>query len=619
MTNESARGSVRRNASSAWLLCGTVGLVLLHWLLGQGDGINVWGIGYWSDLPATTAAALAAVLMLSLLPGYRFFQPGRMAGDKTGSFVSITLISLFALMAALFPTRGLSYGDGYTIASVTGSRELPQLHGNLLLQPLDILTHWAVNRFLMAPLGGGIRETYSAVGLIAGVLTVIALWRIGGHLGQGTMPRLLMVAAGLSSGLTAYWFGHVESYTLCMTASIWMCDAVLTRRRLRAWVFTLLAAAFHVLALMWLPVLLLGFDRDGGKDQNRRAWLVRQPGMAVAALFGFGGIAAGALPWLGVRTFVSLLPAPESPYSAFSARHLADMANLVFFASPLIILTALVGVRSRNGQTPVPRAISLMAICGLVAAFWIDPTIGAFRDWDLLGMFGIPLSIACAWLIARRVGPGGLKTATLAVGVLAIAHAGVWIAVTQSEIVVAKRVDRVAGSDPHYTCEYDRGARSGPWGQVLTGQLGMHAEAIPHFRRRVACAPEDAISWTNLGIVYQTLGSKDSALTCYDRSRSLDSTNALYHLAFGQVAYDLGRYETACPALESAARLAPELYQTQMALGAAYLMLGRLDDAERQASIARGIEPGNPEIDTLVAFISRRRSPALAIPTLRKS
>jgi len=588
-------------------------------LLGHVDGINVWGIGYWGELPEVVSGALAAVLVLTLLLGPRFFKAERMTREKTSSLALITLISLFASMAVVFPTRGLSYGDGYTIASITGSHEIPELQGNLLLQPLDILVHWTVNRFLIAPFGGGIRETFSAVGIIAGVFALIALWQIGGHLSRGTRTRVLVVAAGLSGGLTSFWFGHIESYTLCLTASLWMCDALLEGKRLRAWGFAILAVAFHALALMWVPSLILGVGGGRSREQSRWPSLARRPGIAAAALFGLGAVAAMILPWIGIRTLVPLLPTAESPYGAFSARHLVDFANLLLFAAPLILPAGILAVRSRGEEMPIPAAVSLMAVTGLVAAFWIDPTIGAFRDWDLLGMFGLPLSISCAWLIGRRVGPGGLKFAMLTVVVLAIAHAGVWIAVTRDEVGVARRVDRLAGSDPHYTCEYDRGARCSPWGQVLTGQLGMHAEAVPRFRQRVTCAPDDAISWTNLGIVYQTLGSKDSALTCYDRARSIDSTNALYHLAFGQLAYDLGRYEIACPALESAAKFAPELYQTQMALGAAYLMLGRLDDADRQASIARGIEPGNPEIDTLVAFISRRRLPSPAIPALRKS
>jgi Flp pilus assembly protein TadD len=92
---------------------------------------------------------------------------------------------------------------------------------------------------------------------------------------------------------------------------------------------------------------------------------------------------------------------------------------------------------------------------------------------------------------------------------------------------------------------------------VEAGRAGRHAEAVAHFERAVATAPEDAVTWFNLGSARGNLGRHAEAAAAFERALALRPTDARSIAGLAIARIQLGDRAGALAAIERLRPLDP--------------------------------------------------------------
>jgi tetratricopeptide (TPR) repeat protein len=586
-------GSERQAQQLDWtariVLAGVAAFGILHLAASLVPGVRLWGVDYWSEFPVVIRLGMVAVLGLSLTPGIAQAINSGFSAVFRSLGARLTGVGILAAGFILFRSHGLAYGDGYTFPAYLAPGQLPKFDPHTMTQALDIVAHWALYRFLLQPLGGTVAISYAIWGAVAGVLSLWALVWIASRLTRDPGGRRLIVAAGVTSGAAVMWFGHVESYTLVNAAILWMIafavDAQERRSRIwAAWGCWVLAVAFHQLALGLFPAVAWAHWR------SRRRGTGVASRSTVAATAGAGFLVWAVATYVHHRIaafpiFVPITPTADSVYSAFSVAHLTDTLNLILFLAPATVAGLVVWLlrgAERGRQAGRIGIVAVSAIAAWYFSFWVDPFIGAFRDWDLLAVFGIPMSIwAAAAVISRTRRSRVVSWLWVPVATLGLVHTGGFVATVQDETAAAMRVDRMVNEDVHYGAGFFDGSRLPPWAAILSRALARPDLAKKYLSRRVEIAPDDALAWANLGNAYRQLNMIDSAAVCYEAAVAGDSTNLKFLNNLGVLYTALNNYKGACKAYEAIIAVSDTAYAARATAGMMYVQLGRLDDARR--------------------------------------
>lgn len=593
-----------------WLIAGVVVIGLAHFLSAMSPSVWTWGIDYWSLLPMWGRAVLLLLLAASIVPGV----PERVAAlvehralPHWGTWAAVAVA--FALFLVL-RSKGYSYGDGYSFRGYLSSGNLPTITGNLVLMCGDLVTHWLVYRSAILPLGGSVEMAYAVVSALAGVAALAAIAAIA----QTVFPkdrwgRWAVIVSGFTSGMAVLWFGHVEAYSLVGAALLWSLAFLIAGRKAWAWGLWLLACAFHLLAVALLPVLILS---SWGRSLFSGLSLRRSLLFFLTGFVGWG-MAGSLVSLIEPGIFVPLLSTADSTYSAFSLEHLTDTANLLLFAAPLGAL----GLSAWLVRGPSVRStgeISALTVMALASAslwyfsFWVDPLIGAFRDWDLIGAFGIPFSILGTVLLVRQNSANPVAHRQWVVlSVFALAHTGAFVMSARDEIRVMDRVDRLVREDVHYSRDFHKGERLMSWAFLLSEIPERKDAAIVHLTNRSRWEPRDLKSWSNLGSLYWLTGRYDSAAVSFEEALKLDASDPK---TFEQLAFTYSgvkNWEKAAETVEKLSALRP-LKEAELNLWA-FCLLMKGDDrkAESLLTLSLTLEPNQQEAHYYRGIVYERR------------
>ncbi len=512
-------------------------------------------------------------------------------------------------------SRGYSYGDGYSFRSYFASGALPPISGNLALMSGDLIVHWLVYRAAVMPLGGTVEIAYAIVNALAGVASVAAIAFIARLIyPKDRGARWTIIAAGFSSGMAVLWFGHVEAYSLVGAALLWSIAFLIRGRTTWAWGAWVVACLLHLLAVAYLPVLvwaMWGRRVIASFTPKRTFWLF---------LLGFvaWGLAGMVFSMIEPGIFVPVTGTEDSSYTAFSLAHLSDAANLLLFAAPLGLLGIIVWLArvtpSRGGSDD--GAITMLAVASASLwyfSFWVDPLIGAFRDWDLIGVYGIPFSILGVVLLLRRTSSRqGVRPQWVVVAAFAIAHTGAFMLTIQDEPKAMDRVDRLVREDVHYSRDFHKGERLMSWSYLLTEILDRKDLAIDHLKKRSLWEPLDVKSWGNLGSLYWQMGRYDSAAASFEEALKLDDDEPK---TYEQLAFSYSgsrNLDKAAETVEKLATLRP-LKTAELNLWAfCLLMNGNDTKADSLLTTSISQEPDQQEAFYYRGIVQERKHDTLA-------
>jgi len=605
----------------------------LHIVTIRVPSVWTWSVDYFSDVSGMLTAALAAVVALSIVPFVGDGVDRLVAAISRTRHANPIALSILGLLFFGLRSRALAYGDGYTVAGYFADGAFPKLAAQLLTHPLDLGVHWVVHRIVVGPAGGTVQTTFALMSAVAGVFAVWAVVRISRALGGDPSHRRLIICGALASGTTALWFGHVEVYSLAAAASAWALAFALESFRLAArmrwaWAAWIIACALHMVSLVIGPALLYAQWVRGSSDASSRRlrpWAALSGGLLICGLG-----AAVASMFSDTHIFVRWWPSAQFGYAAFSPAHVSDVINLILFLSPLGVIGLVVWVFARRWPAPSAAVgksvdpgrtvLAVAAAGGFCFAFWIDPMLGGFRDWDLMAQLGIPLSLWGATVVIGRPRRRIENRTWVAVAALALLHVGGFVATTRSEVGAALRVDRLVRDDVHYSDDFQRAERRLSWSRILDDRLGLYDLAIEHLRFRAALTADDPNSWANLGSAYRHAGQDDSAAACLQRAIDIDSSRAEWNRNLGLLWFELGEMARAEPPLRRVCRDGNALYSDLVRYGAVLQSLGRFDDADSVYS--RAVRSAPEEYNAYAAWgglAQRRGDTARAIALYRES
>jgi Flp pilus assembly protein TadD len=248
----------------------------------------------------------------------------------------------------------------------------------------------------------------------------------------------------------------------------------------------------------------------------------------------------------------------------------------------------------RTGETDVKQQLlGLLALLASLASFWVDPQLGAPRDWDLLAIPAIPLLLWAAYRFTLRPSPS-LSYAYLILPTIVITLVGIvpnLYEKTHADIALS-RLDGQLWLAPQYQMDYAKANRCLSWGTTLIERLKRDDLAAKYFHRRLEAEPESPSAWFNLGQIHQTRGSVDSALLCFDKAVQFNPEDPHYLLKLTGALHKKGRFAEALPVITKCARVDATNPTVQTNFGITLYRLGReaeaLDHFREAFALSRG-------------------------------
>jgi len=472
--------------------------------------------------------------------------------------------------------------------------------------------------------------TFAAINCLAGVVGFWAIYVISRLLGDSRTGKIAIMLCAFSSGAMLLFFGHIETYAWPVALGLWSINFTIRYTRglsslLPAVAFALAAAAFHAIALPFLfsvlAVAVIKYLSSRDNSTGREYRFIFLIMIAGSIVFAFAGDYIG-MP--GV--FVSLYPEPDNPYWALSLDHLRDIANALIFLAPagILLLVASLFQQNTESEPDNENTLALFALATFLPAFWIDPALGAMRDWDLLSFYGIPLSICGACRFINRT--PGYSHGAIAVGALVI----VFVHLTPNLIekrnpdTAVRFLDSALNNDPHYQITYLKGGRLLSWGTVLS-HMNQNQRSKKYYERRIQAMRSSRDAWHNLGLIHIEDNKYDSAIYCFQnavnyyahdttswymlaqahlsllqyrealasisRAEQLNPRDPLIHDIYGIVLMQTREYESGITHFHQSLRLEPGSDETRTNLGIAFAMARQPDSAYYHLKLALRANP----------------------------
>ncbi len=618
-------------------------------------GSSTWGFSYWSLIDGAVVACVFVGAIILLIPSVakatsKAFGRVKPVGGifrRLGWPVLVVLISVgMATVLFYFRSKALIYGDGYTVVSDTADLPSVVLHHQLYFQSLSVYFHYYFFHLIDGFGSLTSEEIYALINVVGGTVGLWAIFRISGQLTTDRVTRAFILLGALTGSSVILFFGYVENYTWATSMSLWVISFAIqyagTKRGMAGLVIcSALAFLFHMITLPFVIVALMALfirTEPGGN------YLFGIRLTTINSVFVLGSIVFVAVSQLvDVPVFVPLLPTSAHSYWFLSGGHLIDVLNqLMLVAAPGVALWILTVIYSRKqafAVGPEDGLLGTAALLAFLAAFWIDPGIGAPRDWDLLSFYGFPLTL---WALLRFIKLFPKRKVSsqwiVAVVVVIIVHLGANLYEKRHPDIAVSRLDNLLSGDVHYQAGYDISRRCLTWATVLQVEANRSDLAIKYLKRRLEAFSDSYQCCFNLGDIYYRDGQYDSAtkyvamgleikpdemrfllnIAKMERHRQrhasgaawaaravgVDPNNveALTELGIGLS--NVGENEEALPHFRKAYCLAPDSLNQIVNLGFCYALTGSTDSAFYYVSRALPRAPDRSKVELYCCVIS---------------
>jgi len=387
--------------------------------------------------------------------------------------------------------------------------------GALLLRELEIADVGPLHRTDRAPLVfyllghlKGLEQTaemtHQIYSWMAGILYVV-LAPVAAHtIGRDRSERIVALGLLLTLGCVLYFFGYVETYALLLpVVLVYLIAGVrVAQNRNTPYLPAVLLGVLiplHMVHAMLVPSLILLSWRC-----ERRVKAVGIS-LGVTALLACGFLwLSGIPPWLildqaGEAPFLGLWADFYRPYGIVSLGHVVDVLNQYFLVAPAAIgILFLCGRKLKPGDSTTLFLV-FAAVFPVLFTLVANAKIGAFRDWDVMGLASLPLMFWCAWVFVRNnnVRSEGI----VLVGVAAI-HLMLWVGVNADRKMSEARFDtalRTSSLSPY--------ARSYGW-ETLGGYYRSQnrlALALDAYSHALEADPNHPRHWNAAGNLHRRM------------------------------------------------------------------------------------------------------------------
>jgi tetratricopeptide (TPR) repeat protein len=416
------------------------------------------------------------------------------------------MITLFIV----FRCKNYVLGDSF--------RLMPLLGEPMSFSPTEHLTLLLLRQ--LYDLIGDAEVTYLVVSVTSGVLFLIIVVLFAKHVARNRTDQIAAVAVFLGLAQIQLFFGYVENYSLVtalITIFIFLGLLSLENRRYFWWaviVFTL-AGAFHLLAGFLLPGLICLFWLRGREERQPRYILIA----SIVTIIAVAASIILTMQFEEESIFNPIIASSGNPYSLFSTQHLTDVMNILLLVAPLPALMIISLLRSRRLAISNQTLFLLMCTAGgACLLFFVDPKLGAIRDWDLLSLYGIPLAFLATTIFFRAETKLGKSDSYLksALAVILL-HTVPWVYANSSSTCSYKHLKQVVVSDIHYSPQYYEGERLMSWGVLAADSYGDIQEVYRSFKLRIQADSSDRRAWLYYARACTDLGKLDDAVAALNR------------------------------------------------------------------------------------------------------
>ena len=495
------------------------------------------------------------------------------------------------------------------------------------------LTFWLVGRFHEYGWGGSAEGTYQLVSYTAGALYLVLAPIVSGVLGETRRQRYLVFGMLVTGGFIQLFCGYVENYALLLPGMIvFLYSGIqVVRGKLPVVVSSAILGVLiplHFFSIGLVPSLVvLGVVASNGW-RDRFLKLSSMLATPLVSLICFRMIKFDVwsyLTTLGKTHFLNLFAEPDfyQPYRLLSPLHFLDFLNLYILAAPAVVM-GLALLRWRAWDRSPPHVfLFLAAAIPLLLGFLANPEIGAFRDWDVMSLPAIPLSLYVAYRLVTELGDERmLGRVALAICGFAVLHTGLWIGINSAVKLAEARFAGLLSRSP-----LSRHARSYGWGTLgtyyrLEGRtvaslrayqnaleanpdnprhwisvgnsfcdLNQQEKGMPFLKKAIELKPDFPDTYANLGTAYHSLGNHSEAVRYLLKAIELNPNLAGPQSNLGATLHGMGEHEKAIEHLKRAIDLRPDYGEAYSNLGAAYHSLGRYEKAIESIQQVISISP----------------------------
>ena len=432
-------------------------------------------------------------------------------------------------------------------------------------------------------------NTYRLYSYISGTLYVLLSFPIAAALGKNGLERSIFLAFLLTAGFVQQFFGYVENYALYLPGLLlylFLGQRTFEDRlslAVPALLLGMLVAFHRVLAFMGPSLLYLAyrdFRRRHGRIPSWKNTLATTAGLCCLplsaafflALSGVGFEAYTQLPRDGEFLPLFEQPGYNAQYRIFSFQHLLDFVNLQLLSAPAACM-AIFLVRTIHPGSQAFLTIS--AAIPLFFTFLAKPNLGAFRDWDVLSLAALPLTLWMSIAFVERIRSREqlIHGAVLICGSAAL-HTFLWIGVNASaEPAEARFTSQLARLTGH--------ASNVGWSEYggFYQRQDNPSAALPALKRALDADPTHFNKWILVGNIHWRMGQTPEAITHYQKAAELRPDRATPFMNLGVAYSDLGQFEKAIEYALKATELQPDLATAHTKLGELYGRTGKFDKA----------------------------------------
>ncbi|MBN4076401.1 hypothetical protein JYT16_01650 [Gemmatimonas aurantiaca] len=550
------------------LFISTLAIIALHLYGAYDDSIATWGFNHLAVLPVwgmytTVGIALFFSIFVWIGDGgflTKFSERISLSENKSTKHFAIGIIwVMVAVVLYLLRSHALAYGDGYAVlAHFTGDFD-SLFAGQMKLQIGSILALRLFYQSVTLVLDVTPLEVFSVYSCIGGAVGLAAMYRLTNMMvARNAVPTIFVCV--LTSSSVLLFVGHIEHYTWALALGLWsLYFAVLSlegaKRNTVAVLFAAVASAFHAIALPFVLITVVAAVWSCRlRDRMGFAQLVKKivPVSVVASLL----FVMYSEEVLELNVFVPFLELANHKYPVFSWFHISDLLNLIFYVCPLVLLAPfmLLGTASSHAKKSASKQLmGLAALLLFLPVFWIDPTIGAVRDWDLLAGFGIPLGFLVVLSVMRRNSEHMFRLFFVALAVFVIHQIPNIYEKIDGERSTT-HLEEMISDDPHYRTDHASGKRNQTWGRLLRRSAELPELSAKYFVRAIEGSPGDYHSWTHLGQMAVEDKNYDSSIVCFKEAVkfSPEKSGAFQRLSVSL--YKTGKLQEAYEAISEAKR-----------------------------------------------------------------
>ena len=541
--------------------------------LAPGSG---WGVHHLAYYPLAYWWLTAAVAAGLFIPAFRRFVIDAISDilrltqrRAHRSAVSVGTLAIAIASAGALGSAIHLLGDGYLYIS-----ELP---GNSIRVDHSPLSFWLVR--LLFEVGRPIltaEAAYQLYSYAGGALYLVLVLPVARAIASDRAGRVVVIGFLMTAGYVQGFCAYVETYSLVyagLLLYVWIGLEALAGKRspIVAGVVLGIIIPLHFLLVTLAPSLLLillfraGVVGDRGerplpqRPSTVLSTLAAVPAVTLVILLALGINPLGYFEWLDRSNSLPLLSSPgfTEAYRLLSLSHLLDLLNQQLLSASAVIIVVMM-LRRRAFGAGDGRSLFLLTagLLPLGVTVVLNPEIGAFRDWDVLAIPSVPLTVWAASALVREIVDSRqlLETGVTLCGAVAI-HSVLWIGLNASRDKAELRF-----TDLMETAALSGHARSYGWDTLGRYYLdgGEPLLELEANEQALAASPENSRHWFNTGLVYLRLEHYSSALYCFERAVTIDGDflDALDYMA--QLQFQLGDVDEANQSLRRMLKLNPD-------------------------------------------------------------